>query len=246
MIVINNLEKSFTDNKKTTKVLNNINLEINDGEIFGLIGLSGAGKTTIIRSIAGLEKIDNGSIIINGRNIEDLKKNRKVFKKEIGIVFQGFNLLKQHTVFSNIAFPLIGEKLKKEEIEERVKSILSLVGLEDKINEYPSHLSGGQVQRVAIARALVSNPKILLLDEITSALDPSTKYQILNLLKDINKKLGVTMIIITHDMKVVDMICDRIAILYSGSIIESGLKDEIMNNPKTEIGKLLLKDGEYK
>lgn len=243
MIEIKNLSKTYYIKDNQVKALNDVSIKVQDGEIFGLIGLSGAGKTTMLRSIASLEKIDQGEIIVNEKNINDFTKKDR--RKEIGIVFQGFNLLKQCNVFDNVAFPLTLDKLKKEEIKEKVDNILDLVGIKDKAKAYPSQLSGGQIQRVAIARALVSEPKILLLDEVTSALDPLTTSSILKLLKKINEEKKVTIFIITHDMKVVDKICDTVAILYEGNVIEYGKKEEILNNPKSEIGKFLLKGEEY-
>ena len=241
MIKINNVSKIYQIKNKTITALDNINLTINEGKIFGIIGLSGAGKTTLLRLLAGLEKPDKGSIVYNNENLEDiLKSNGREFKKNIGVVFQGINLLMMKNVYQNIAFPLQIDHVSKDNIDKRVKELAKIVGLDDKLDAYPSQLSGGQRQRVAIARALACVPGVLLLDEVTSALDPITTIQILELLKEINHSLNVTIIIITHDMKVAKNICDEIAIIEEGKIIELGETNNIIENPQSNFAKLLL------
>lgn len=240
MIKIKNVSKSFINKEIISKVLENINLEVEDGDIYGILGLSGAGKTTLLRIISGLEKPDTGEVIIDGININEIiGKNLRNFKKNIGVVFQGINLLMQKSVYDNIAFPLQIDKASKEVIDSRVKELCNLVGIADKIDLYPSKLSGGQCQRVAIARALACSPKVLLLDEVTSALDPFTTKQVLNLLKEINKRLNVTIVIITHDTKVAKSICNHIAVVEGGKIIEKGTIDEVVNTPQSEFCKFL-------
>lgn len=240
MINIQKVSKSFKNKNDYTKVLEDINLDIAKGDIYGILGLSGAGKTTLLRIISGLEKPDEGDVIIDGININSiLGNNLREFKKSIGVVFQGINLLMQQSVYKNIAFPLEIDKTPKAVIDEKVKEMCKLVGIEDKLHLYPSQLSGGQCQRVAIARALVCNPKVLLLDEVTSALDPFTTKQVLNLLKEINEALNVTIVIITHDIKVAKTICNHIAIVDGGKIIEKGTIKDVIKNPQSEFCKLL-------
>jgi D-methionine transport system ATP-binding protein len=231
LIEIVNLSKVYESNKTKVNALKNINLKISKGEIFGIIGLSGAGKSTLIRTINRLEEPTSGNILIEGENIikyniKELRKSRK----EIGMIFQHFNLLKSANVFENIAYPLRICGYKKDYIEKRVNELLELVHLTDKIHAYPSQLSGGQKQRVAIARALANNPKILLCDEATSALDPKTTKSILSLLKDLQQKLDLTVVLITHQMEVVNQICDKVAVIEKGSIVDVGPVDIIMNN----------------
>ena len=242
MLILQNVNKTYS--KSTEHALKNVNLHVKKGKIFGVIGLSGAGKSTLLRSIAGLVSIDEGKIIIDNTDISTLSKNEyRLFKQNIGVVFQGYNLLQQKTVFDNIALPMKFAKCSKEKIEEVVSELINLVGLSGKENSYPSQLSGGQQQRVAIARALTLNPKLLLLDELTSALDPLTTKQILKLLKDINEKYGVTMLLITHEISVVSSICDEVAVLNYGIVEEFGLTSEVLNEPKTDITKMLLGRG---
>ena len=206
MIEITNLEKNFGD----LEVLKKINLKIMDGEIYGLVGVSGAGKSTLLRCINGLESYSNGSLKVNGTEVKDLdKKQKKIFQKNIGMIFQHFPMLTRKTVYDNIAFPMKCWKYGKKEIDQRVKELAEIVGITDKLGEKPANLSGGQKQRVAIARALSMNPKILLSDEATSALDPKTTQSILALLKEINEKLGITIIIVTHQMEVVRQVCQK-------------------------------------
>ena len=236
MIKIENLSKIYDDGTNTIKALKNINLEIKKGEIFGIIGLSGAGKSTLIRCINRLEEPTEGKIFIDGNDVTSLKKkDLRKLRKNIGMIFQHFNLFSQKTVYKNIAFPLELEGFNKNEIEERIKVLLDYVGLEDKIDAYPSQLSGGQKQRVAIARALANNPKILLSDEGTSALDPKTTKSILDLLRKIREEFGLTIVLITHQMEVIKEICDRVAIIKDGSIVEINTVEELFKNPKTQI-----------
>ena len=242
MIKIENLTKIYHSEKETV-ALKDINLEINDGEIFGIIGLSGAGKSTLVRNINLLERPTEGNIIIDGVNLCTLKKKELLkFRKNIGMIFQNYNLINQETVIKNVCFPLeiSGLKLKKKEIIEKAKELLKLVGLENKENEYPITLSGGEKQRVAIARAIALNPKYLLCDEATSALDPQNTLSILKLLKEINERFKTTIIVITHEMKVVEKLCDRVAVINESKIAELGTVSEVFRNPKTKITHDLL------
>ena len=242
MIEINNLEKVYKTPNGNIVALKDINLTINDGEIFGIIGLSGAGKSTLIRCINMLEKPSNGSILIDGTDITKLKERElRSVRKKIGMIFQSFNLLEQRTVLKNVMFPLEISGVKKAEAEKRAYELLELVGLSSKVKSYPSMLSGGEKQRVAIARALTTNPSVLLSDEATSALDPNTTQTILELLKEINHKLGVTIIIITHEMKVIDQICNRVAVIDRSHINEVGDVSEVFAAPKTELAQQLIK-----
>lgn len=231
MIEIKELKKSFGK----LNVLDNINLKINEGEIYGLVGKSGAGKSTLLRCINGLEKESSGKVIVNGTTISNLKGNElREYQKNIGMIFQNFALLERRDVYHNIALPMKMWKIEKIQIDERVKELLELVGIPEKIHEYPRTLSGGQKQRVAIARALAMNPKILLCDEATSALDPQTTQSILKLLRDINKQLGITIIVVTHQMSVVKQLCSKISILENGRIVETGLvEDMFLRRPET-------------
>lgn len=224
MIEITNLEKNFGE----LEVLKKINLKIMDGEIYGLVGVSGAGKSTLLRCINGLESYSNGSLKVNGTEVKDLdKKQKKMFQKNIGMIFQHFPMLTRKTVYDNIAFPMKCWKYGKKEIDQRVKELAEIVGITDKLGEKPANLSGGQKQRVAIARALSMNPKILLSDEATSALDPKTTQSILALLKEINEKLGITIIIVTHQMEVVRQVCQKVSLLEGGKIVTSGDVEEL-------------------
>lgn len=224
MIEITGVKKSFHG----VEVLKDINLKIEKGDIFGLIGLSGAGKSTLLRCISGLETFDEGSITINGINVKEcIGKNNSVLRKNTGMIFQQFSLLNRLNVYENIALPMKCWKYSKEEIDKRVRELLHLVGLEDKIHAKPRQLSGGQKQRVAIARALTMEPDVLFCDEATSALDPITTESILTLLKSINQELGVTIVVVTHEMSVVKSICNRVAVLKSGNICEVGNVDDI-------------------
>lgn len=235
MISIRNLCKTFYTNGEEKEVLKNISLEIGDGEIYGLIGLSGAGKSSLLRCINLLERPTSGEIIVDGTNVESLRGSElRSLRHKIGMIFQQFNLLNSSTVYENIAFPLRISKTPKEQIEKRVMELLEVVELTDKRDAYPSRLSGGQKQRVGIARALASNPSILLLDEATSALDPSTTNSILELLKSINSKLNITMIVVTHEMSVIKKLCSRVAVIEDGSIVEEGLVVDIFSNPSSK------------
>lgn len=232
MITIKNLSKTFNTPTGKVEVLKNINLEIKDGDIFGIVGFSGAGKSTLIRCLNGLEKADKGSIIIGDNEITKLnKKQLRNARKKIGMIFQQFNLFDSKTVYENVAFPLEISGYKKEEIKERVNNILKLVELEGKKDAYPLQLSGGQKQRVGIARALANEPDVLLSDEATSALDPQTTYSILELLKDINKKLNLTIVIITHELDVLKYATKNMAVLEQGRIVETGTTESLFLNP---------------
>ncbi|MFL8951716.1 methionine ABC transporter ATP-binding protein [Helcococcus kunzii] len=238
MIEIRNVSKTFKVNNKNVEAVKNANLTINKGEIFGFIGYSGAGKSTIVRCINLLERPTEGSIYYDGKDITKLsKKDLRLVRKEIGMIFQHFNLLKSLNVRENIAFNLKNSNLSKEEINSRVDELLQLVGIPDKANSYPTQLSGGQKQRVAIARALANNPKVLLCDEATSALDPQTTTQILKLLKELNQKLGLTIVIITHEMHVIKNICDRVAVMENGKIVEIGEVFDIFANANSPISQ---------
>lgn len=225
MIKINNVHKSFND----VEVLKDITLEIKKEEIFGLVGHSGAGKSTLLRCINGLETYDKGSIIVNEYSEVKLLDNKsvRIFRKNLGMIFQHFSLLERRNVYDNVALPLECFKYSKEDIEKRVSELLELVGLSDKKKSKPRELSGGQKQRVAIARALALNPDILLCDEATSALDPNTTKSILALLRDINEKLGITIIIVTHQMEVVKEICQRVAIMENGQVMAIGKTEDL-------------------
>ena len=240
MIKIENLTKIYKG-KSETVAIKNINLEIKDGEIFGIIGLSGAGKSTLIRCINMLEKPTSGNIYIDDVDITKLNnKELRKLRQNIGMIFQGFNLLEQRTVLQNVLFPLEIAKVNKNDAINKAKDLLTLVGLENKLNNYPSELSGGEKQRVAIARALTTNPKVLLSDEATSALDPKTTQNILNLLRKINKELVITIVLITHEMKIVDELCDRVAIINNSQIDEIGDVQDVFVSPKSEFTKTLL------
>lgn len=243
MIVIKNLNKVYKTNNTEVVALKNINLTINDGEIYGIMGLSGAGKSSLIRCINMLEKPTSGSIRINNIEMTSLKQQElRSMRKKIGMIFQHFNLLTNSTVYENIAFPLKIAKTNKHDIEKRVNELLEVVELEDKKDAYPSQLSGGQKQRVGIARALANKPNIILSDEATSALDPKTTDSILSLLKNINKEYGITIVVITHEMAVIRNVCNKVAVLENGEIIEEGNVLDIFSNPSTKTSKRFLKD----
>lgn len=245
MIEIKNLSKFFSTENGDFTAINNINLTIEDGDIFGIIGMSGAGKSTLIRCINLLEKPSEGAILIDGQDITALEgKDLLTLRRKIGMVFQKFNLLMQRTIRDNVAFPLEVAGVEKQERLQRVDELLELVGLSSKANSYPVQLSGGQQQRVSIARALANHPSLLLCDEPTSALDSLTTNSILRLLKDINRKLGVTIIIITHEIAVVEKICNKVAIIDESRIIEQGPVSDVLLNPEKEITRLLLERGE--
>lgn len=239
MIELKNINKTFLDkNKNIFYAAKDVNITINDGEIFGIIGFSGAGKSTVVRCINLLGRPESGSVIVNGKDMISLsEKELRLERKKIGMIFQHFNLMPSRTVFENIAFPLKHTGLSKNEIKEKVHSLLELVELSDKESNYPSQLSGGQKQRVAIARALANDPKILLCDEATSALDPTTTKQILELLKKLRSQLGITIVIITHQINVVKDICDKVAVMEKGVVVEQGDVFQIFANPKEEVTK---------
>ena len=241
MIEIRHLNKTYRTADKDIVALEDINLTINDGEIFGIIGLSGAGKSTLVRCINLLEQPSAGEVIVDGESITALpRKELLKLRRSIGMIFQGFNLLEQRSVLRNVCFPLEIAGVKKKEAKERAMELLSLVGLADRAEAYPSQLSGGQKQRVAIARALATKPKYLLCDEATSALDPTTTRAILELLREINESLGVTIIVITHEMKVIDQICDRVAVIDHSRIAEEGKVSEVFTNPRSQIARDLI------
>ncbi|WP_314010422.1 ATP-binding cassette domain-containing protein [Pseudostreptobacillus hongkongensis] len=223
--------------------VNNVNFDIEKGEVFGIIGLSGAGKSTLIRMINKLETPTKGSIYLEGKNIFEFGKyETRDYRKKTAMIFQSFNLLSSRTVFENVALPLEISKTPTKDIKEEVKDLLKLVGLEEFSDKYVNNLSGGQKQRVAIARALATKPDILLSDEATSSLDPITSNSILELLKDINVKLGITIILITHQMEVIKKVCDRVAVMKYGSIIELSTVKELFVSPKTELARNLISD----
>ena len=241
MIEIRHLNKTYRTAEKDIVALEDINLTIRDGEIFGIIGLSGAGKSTLVRCINLLEQPSAGEVIVDGESITALPRRELLkLRRSIGMIFQGFNLLEQRSVLRNVCFPLEIAGVRKKEARERAMELLSLVGLADRAEAYPAQLSGGQKQRVAIARALATKPKYLLCDEATSALDPTTTRAILELLRQINETLGVTIIVITHEMKVIDQICDRVAVIDHSRIAEEGKVSEVFTNPRSQIARDLI------
>ena len=241
MIEIKNLYKTFHTKAGDVDALKNINLTINDGDIYGIIGMSGAGKSTLVRCINMLERPTGGQVIIDGKNMELLSdKELREARRDISMIFQSFNLLMQRNCLKNVCFPMELAGVKKAEAEKRAMELLELVGLPDKAKAYPAQLSGGQQQRVAIARALATNPKVLLCDEATSALDPNTTHSILSLIRDINKKLGITCVIITHQMSVVEEVCTHVAILDRGEVAEVGTVGAVFSSPKSNAGRRLV------
>ena len=241
MIEIKHLSKTFQMKDGAVNALKDISLTIPDGSIYGIIGMSGAGKSTLVRCINLLERPTEGSVVIDGVEMEKLTPAQlRQRRREITMIFQQFNLLMQRSCLKNICFPMELAGVKKEDAEKRAKELLEMVGLPDKANAYPAQLSGGQKQRIAIARALATDPKVLLCDEATSALDPNTTHSILTLIKDINRKLGITVVVITHQMSVVEEICDSVAILDGGVVVEQGSVQEIFANPKTAAAKRLV------
>lgn len=242
MIQIEHLNKTYVSRQGETHIaLTDINLTIEDGSVFGIIGQSGAGKSTLVRCLNLLERPTSGSIIINGRDITSLsEKELREFRSSVSMVFQSFSLLQQRTVLRNVMFPLELRHADKKEAEKRARELLELVGLADKCDKYPSQLSGGQQQRVAIARALVNNPSIMLCDEATSALDSMTTHSILKLLKDINEKMGVTIVLITHSLAVAELICDNVVVIDEGKIVEEGKTEDIFANPQSDVARKLL------
>ena len=242
MIQIEHLNKTYVSRQGETHIaLTDINLTIEDGSVFGIIGQSGAGKSTLVRCLNLLERPTSGSIIINGRDITSLsEKELREFRSSVSMVFQNFSLLQQRTVLRNVMFPLELRHADKKEAEKRARELLELVGLADKCDKYPSQLSGGQQQRVAIARALVNNPSIMLCDEATSALDSMTTHSLLKLLKDINEKMGVTIVLITHSLAVAELICDNVVVIDEGKIVEEGKTEDIFANPQSDVARKLL------
>lgn len=238
MILLKNISKTYTHQGKTIHALNGVDLHVKKGEIYGVVGQSGAGKSTLIRCVNLLERPSAGEIIVNGQNLLQLNQSALLqARRKIGMIFQHFNLLSNRTVFDNIALPLelIGES--RESIEQKILPLLELTGLSDKRHHYPAQLSGGQKQRVAIARALSSSPDILLSDEATSALDPKTTEDILKLLKNINEQLGVTILMITHEMEVVKQICHQVALIEGGQLVETASVEQFFTNPQSALGK---------
>ena len=241
MIEIKNLSKTFKTADSSLDALKNVSLTINDGDIYGIIGMSGAGKSTLVRCINMLERPTEGQILIDGVDMGSLSsKQLRDARRNITMIFQGFNLLMQRNCLKNICFPLELEGMKKEDAKKRALELLEIVCLPDKAKAYPAQLSGGQQQRIAIARALATNPKVLLCDEATSALDPNTTHSILNLIRDINKKLGITVIIITHQMSVVEETCNRVAILDNGTVVEQGEVSTVFAHPQSAAAKRLV------
>ena len=241
MIEIKNLSKTFKTADSSLDALKNVSLTINDGDIYGIIGMSGAGKSTLVRCINMLERPTEGQILIDGVDMGSLSsKQLRDARRNITMIFQGLNLLMQRNCLKNICFPLELEGMKKEDAKKRALELLEIVGLPDKAKAYPAQLSGGQQQRIAIARALATNPKVLLCDEATSALDPNTTHSILNLIRDINKKLGITVIIITHQMSVVEETCNRVAILDNGTVVEQGEVSTVFAHPQSAAAKRLV------
>lgn len=245
IIKLIDLGKVFESKKNTVMALENINLSIFKGEIFGIIGLSGAGKSTLVRCINYLERPTSGSVVFDGRKLSSLT-NRELLnvRQSMGMIFQQFNLLMQRNALQNICFPLEIAGVPKSEAKERAYELLKVVGLTDKAKAYPSQLSGGQKQRIAIARALATNPKVLLCDEATSALDPTTTRSILSLLREINQSLGITVIVITHEMSVIEEICHRVAIIDQSRIAEMGSVEDVFVRPQSKIAKQLIFSGE--
>ncbi|WP_423363525.1 methionine ABC transporter ATP-binding protein [Mycoplasma sp. P36-A1] len=243
MIELKNISKQYQSKNKIFKAVDNVSLRINDGDVFGIIGYSGAGKSSLVRIINQLTKQTSGDVVIDNVILNQLNKQElRLKQREIGMVFQHFNLLANATVYENVRLPLEINKYPKEQRKAKVDKILELVGLKDKANSYPSQLSGGQKQRVGIARALVNDPKILLCDEATSALDPQTTKEILQLLAELNTKLKLTMVVISHELDVIRRICNKVAIMQEGRIIEQNSVEEIFSNPQQELTRNFVKD----
>ena len=241
MIEIRNLTKNFTTDAGEVNALKNISLTVGDGEIFGIIGMSGAGKSTLVRCINMLERPTEGQVLIDGKDLGALSPAQlRAERRNITMIFQSFNLLMQRNCLKNVCFPLELAGMKKKEASARAMELLETVGLADKAKAYPAQLSGGQQQRVAIARALATEPKVLLCDEATSALDPQTTHSILSLIRDINKKMGITVIIITHQINVIEEICSRVAVLDNGSVAETGEVRDVFSDPKSEAARRLV------
>ena len=236
MIELTHISKDFASGGRTVHAVQDVSLSIGKGEIFGIIGSSGAGKSTLVRCINLLERPTSGSVTVDGKEMTALSaRELRQARKKIGMIFQHFNLMPSRTVFGNVAYPLRGSGLSREQIADKVHRLLELVGIGDKAEAYPKQLSGGQKQRVAIARALANDPNVLLCDEATSALDPQTTKAILRLLKNLNEKLGITVVIITHEMAVVKEICDRVAVMEHGRVVEQGEVFNVFADPRQEI-----------
>ena len=241
IIQVRDVSKTFAGKENTVEALKGINLDIHKGEIYGIIGMSGAGKSTLVRCLNFLEQPTSGTVMVEGKDLSAMReKDLREMRTQIAMIFQHFNLLMQRTVLDNICFPLEIAGEKKKEARGRAEELLRIVGLSEKAKAYPAQLSGGQKQRVAIARALATNPKILLCDEATSALDPTTTKSILALLKEINKQYGITIVIITHEMAVVQEICTHVAIIDGGSMAETGTVEEVFTSPRTAAAKRLV------
>ena len=241
MIELVNVSKHFETTSGTVEAVNNVSLKIDKGDVFGIIGLSGAGKSTLVRCINLLERPTEGQVLFDGVDLCTLSPAQlREQRRKITMIFQSFNLLSQRTALKNVCYPMEISGVPKAKQLEKAKELLEIVGLSDRMNSYPAQLSGGQKQRVAIARALATDPQVLLCDEATSALDPNTTRSILALLKEINEKLGVTVIIITHEMKVVEQICNRVAVLDHGNVVETGLVKDVFLSPKSEIARDLI------
>lgn len=247
MIQIKDVTKTFVGKDNTVEALKGINLDIHKGEIYGIIGMSGAGKSTLVRCLNFLERPTSGTVLVEGKDLSGLKDNElRQTRTQIAMIFQHFNLLMQRTVLDNICFPMEITNTPRKDAVKRAKELLEIVGLSEKELAYPAQLSGGQKQRVAIARALATNPKILLCDEATSALDPTTTKAILALLKEINEKYGITIVIITHEMAVVQEICTHVAIIDEGTLAEAGTVEEVFSRPKSKAAKKLVFQGDQK
>ncbi len=241
IIELHNLTKTFLVDGKPFNALDGVSLEVLPGEIFGIIGLSGAGKSTLVRCINLLETPTSGTAIVRGQDLSKLSaKQLRLARRKISMIFQGFHLLMQRTCLQNVCFPQELEGVPSAKAKERALELLKIVGLEEKANSYPAQLSGGQKQRVAIARALATDPDILLCDEATSALDPKTTRDILSLIRDINKRLGITVVIITHDMKVIEEVCNKVVILDEGHVAEAGTVEDVFSHPKSRAGRRLV------
>lgn len=241
MIELRNLSKSFTTADGPVEALRHVNLTINNGDVYGIIGMSGAGKSTLVRCINMLERPTEGTVLLDGRDLSTLsKKELRQVRRRVTMIFQGFNLLMQRTCLRNVMLPLMLSGTKRADAEKRARELLETVGLPDKANAYPAQLSGGQQQRIAIARALATDPDVLLCDEATSALDPKTTHAILSLIREINQKLGITVIVITHQMSVVQEICNRVAILEHGAVVEEGEVSAVFSRPKADVTRNLI------
>ena len=242
MIELEQISKTFADAGREVHAVNNVSLTIRNGDVFGIIGFSGAGKSTLVRCINLLERPTEGSVRIDGKELTRMPaKELRQARRKIGMIFQHFNLMPSRTIFGNVAYPLKGSGLRKDQIAEKVRKLLDLVGIADKENAYPSQLSGGQKQRAAIARALANDPDILLCDEATSALDPQTTKSILKLLERLNRELGITLVVITHEMAVVKEICNHVAVMDHGRVVEEGEVFSVFASPKEELTRSFIK-----